>query len=203
MAVADVPAGGGYLRRHLPAGCAWLGHEPCGSFGHRDTAHASSSLLPLPWPDGSMDAAISLAGVHHLDDKAPFFAEIKRILRPGGRFVLSDVEAGTPAARFLDGFVGRHNSTGHAGAFLDAWTEGTLREAGWHVVSTALARFHWAFPDRTAMAAFCRELFDIGAASASDVGRAIEALLGVDGLPGGGIGLRWSLRTIVACKPLE
>ena len=30
--VVDVPAGGGYLRRYLPASCQWFGHEPCGSF---------------------------------------------------------------------------------------------------------------------------------------------------------------------------
>lgn len=32
MTVADVPAGGGYLRPFLPAGVVYLAHEPCASF---------------------------------------------------------------------------------------------------------------------------------------------------------------------------
>lgn len=203
MVVADVPAGGGYLRGYLPEGCGWIGHEPCADFtNHRTGAHAPGrALLPLPFADGAADVAISLAGVHHLADKRPLFRELLRITRPGGRFVLSDVAADTPVARFLDGFVGDHNSTGHEGIFLDGRTLEELAEAGWDVLSHRLARFHWVFADSAAMVAFCRGLFDICKADDAAIARALADGPGVEMLPDGRTGLRWSLMTIVAQRP--
>lgn len=203
MIVADVPAGGGYLDTYLPAGVACLGHEPCASFTHHgaEAGHAVRSLLPLPWADGSVDAVISLAGVHHIDDKRPLMTEVARVARPGGRFVLSDVAEDSPVSRFLDGFVGDHNSTGHEGVFLGPRTLRELQETGWLIRSAEQVRYHWAFDDRATMADFCRGLFDICKASPEQVGAAIEAGLGVDELEDGRIGMRWSLMTIVADKP--
>jgi len=67
----DVPAGGGYLRKYLPDGCEWLGHEPCDAFegqGQGPAHGLEQSLLPLPFADASAQCAISIAGVHHLSD---------------------------------------------------------------------------------------------------------------------------------------
>jgi len=203
MVVADIPAGGGYLRRYLPESCDWIGHEPCADFtNHRTGAgNAGRPLLPLPFADAAADAAISLAGVHHLADKRPLFREILRITRPGGRFVLSDVARGTATARFLDGFVGDSNSTGHAGIFLDDQTLVELGEAGWKIVSNGLERFHWVFDDTLSMVTFCRGLFDICKADDAAIARALRDGPGIDALPGGGVALRWSLMTIVARRP--
>jgi len=203
MVVADVPAGGGYLRRYLPEGCGWVGHEPCADFtNHRTGAQESGMpLLPLPFADSAADVAISIAGVHHLADKRPLFRDMRRIVRPGGRFVLSDVATDTPVARFLDGFVGDNNSTGHEGVFLDAHTPGELAEAGWDVLSHRLEAFHWVFADEDAMVAFCRGLFDICKAGDAAIARALHDGPGVEQLPDGRTGLRWSLMTIVARRP--
>ena len=203
MTVADVPAGGGYLRGYLPQGCRWIGHEPCSDFTNHRTgaAEAARPLLPLPFADGEADTAISLAGVHHLADKRDLFAEMRRITRPGGRFALSDVARGTPTAHFLDGFVGNYNSTGHEGVFLDDHTLTELKEAGWQVLSAELRHFHWVFPDRAAMAGFCRRLFDICKTNADHVASALESGPGTDQLDGGMLGLRWSLMTVVSENP--
>ena len=104
MVVADVPSGGGYLRRYLPKGCTWTGHEPCASFTrHGALADPGVPLLPLPWADHSIDTAFTLAGVHHIDDKRPLFAELFRVVKPGGKLVVSDVAEGSIVAKFLDG----------------------------------------------------------------------------------------------------
>lgn len=199
MVVADVPAGGGYLRRYLPAGCTWQGHEPCASFTHHSAAtNTGSPLLPLPWWDASVDVAISLAGVHHIDDKRPLFAELWRVVKPGGRLVVSDVAAGSTVAQFLDGYVGAHNSTGHEGVFIDEDTLVELRAAGWAVQSHGVRDFHWVFADRSAMAAFCHALFDLRTSSVLDTQHAIESQLGVHCRPDGTLGMAWSLMTIIA-----
>lgn len=204
MVVADVPAGGGYLQNYAPTGCTVQGHEPCATFSdHHASGHGLTArpLLPLPWADQSIDIAISLAGVHHLADKRSLFADMLRVTRPGGRFVLSDVAADTNVALFLDGFVGANNSTGHEGAFLDERTVEELREAGWQIVSQEMASFHWVFAQREDMAGFCRGLFDICKVSPGKVEQALAECLGVDVLADGQIGLRWSLMTIVAERP--
>jgi ubiquinone/menaquinone biosynthesis C-methylase UbiE len=40
----------------------------------------------LPLRDGCADAVFMLGGIHHVNDRATLFAEIARVLRPGGRF---------------------------------------------------------------------------------------------------------------------
>lgn len=196
MAVIDVPAGGGYLAQHLPAGCHWLGHEPCRSFINAGDTHATT-LLPLPWPDATADAAISLAGVHHLDDKRALFDELARVTKPGATFVLADVHADAAVARFLDDFVGAHNSTGHVGNYLGPRTAVELSACGWQVQSAERVPFHWRFDDRASMGRFCHLMFDLRSATPEDTARAAEATLGVDALPDG-VGLRWELYCVVA-----
>lgn len=202
MVVADVPAGGGYLRQHLPAECHWWGHEPCASFtNHRASAAAAAlPLLPLPWPDASVDVAISLAGVHHLDDKRPLWTELWRVVKPGGGLVVSDVATGSVVARFLDGYVGAHNSTGHEGVFLDHGTLDELGQSGWSVQRHALQVFEWVFPDRLSMAGFCHELFDLRTSDVADTQAAIESQLGVTMRSDGTVGMRWELMTVLVVK---
>jgi ubiquinone/menaquinone biosynthesis C-methylase UbiE len=43
----------------------------------------------LPWPDGQLDAAVSLFGLIFFPERARGLAELRRVLRPGGRAVVS------------------------------------------------------------------------------------------------------------------
>jgi SAM-dependent methyltransferase len=45
---------------------------------------------PLPFPAGSFDVVFSKDAIIHIPDKEALFADIHRLLRPGGRFVASD-----------------------------------------------------------------------------------------------------------------
>ena len=174
MVIADVPAGGGYLKPYLPQSCTWLGHEPCSSFTHHGKSTTGAGpLLPLPWPDASIDVAVSLAGVHHIKDKRPLFSELHRVVKKNGRFVLSDVATGSSVAHFLDDYVGRYNSTGHEGIFLDDHTLAELDESGWDVKSAEQVHFHWKFSGYKEMGIFCNGLFDVCKASAVDTTKAI------------------------------
>ena len=44
----------------------------------------------LPFEDGSFDAVITSNSFHHYPHPKHFFAEVKRVLRPGGRLILRD-----------------------------------------------------------------------------------------------------------------
>jgi SAM-dependent methyltransferase len=197
--VIDIPAGGGYLQRYLPNSCSWHGHEPCASF--REDGALDDGLLPLPWPDGFADSAISVAGVHHLDDKRPLLAELHRVLKPGGRLVLADVHRDSAVARFLDDFVGRHNSTGHAGRYLDADTLCDFEASGFTVERAVRTPYCWWFADRGQMGAFCALLFDISRIDATEVADAIEASLGVVHA-GDAIGMNWELFTLTGIRTI-
>jgi SAM-dependent methyltransferase len=196
--VLDVPAGGGYLRRYLPAACRYLGHEPCASFADADSI-GDRDLLPLPWGGASADLAFSIAGVHHLEDKQPLYRELHRVLKPGGRLVLADAHVASGVARFLDDFVGRYNSTGHSGIYLDDRTAAEVAASGFSILRSERVHYAWWFPDRRTMGAFARLLFDVRRASVDDVVEAIERKLGTVER-GGEVGMRWELLFLLASR---
>ncbi|GAB3245797.1 class I SAM-dependent methyltransferase [Kineococcus gypseus] len=43
----------------------------------------------LPWPDASFDAAVCALAIHYAEDEPAAFAELHRLLRPGGVLVVS------------------------------------------------------------------------------------------------------------------
>jgi ubiquinone/menaquinone biosynthesis C-methylase UbiE len=52
-----------------------------------------ASTMDLPFPDRSFDSAICIEAAHNFVDKLRFLAEVRRVLRPGGRLVLVDIVA--------------------------------------------------------------------------------------------------------------
>jgi len=108
--VLDIPAGPGYLlkdlqalgftgvaadidtRLHVLEGVAYAAVDMCGDF---------------PFPDASFDYVVSIEGIEHIQNHFAFLAEVKRVLKPGGRLVLTTPNIGTLTSRwkfFLSGF---------------------------------------------------------------------------------------------------
>ncbi len=52
------------------------------------------NALAMPFADGSFDAVWTQQATMNIEDKARLYAEIHRVLRPGGRYALQEVMAG-------------------------------------------------------------------------------------------------------------
>ncbi len=101
MTVADIGAGSGFISEGLrgrgvrviavdssPAMLAEL-RRKLGA-GEIDTREGEAEHLPIA--DGSVDCAFGNMVLHHVEHPAAAIAELARILKPGGRVVLTDVD---------------------------------------------------------------------------------------------------------------
>ena len=105
MTVADVGAGTGFLAAGL-APLVEKVHLLDGSAAMLDVARQNLAQfenlefhtadgLSLPLPDASLDAAFANMYLHHCPDPLAAIQEMVRTLRPGGRLVITDMDAHT------------------------------------------------------------------------------------------------------------
>jgi ubiquinone/menaquinone biosynthesis C-methylase UbiE len=106
----------------------------------------------LPFADETFDVATARFAPHHFPHPERFCAEVRRVLRPGGRFVMFDNMA--PEDDELDAFVNRFErwrDPGHERARrLSEW-RGMLEAAGMRVApSPPLSRKRYDYDEWTA-----------------------------------------------------
>jgi ubiquinone/menaquinone biosynthesis C-methylase UbiE len=96
----------------------------------------------LPFPDRTFDAVTSSLMMHHLPEHVQVkgLAEIKRVLKPGGRLLIADMMRPSTSflARFFTSLLLHH---GHATQFgIEALPE-LLKEAGFDEIKQLDDRF--------------------------------------------------------------
>lgn len=209
--IVDAPAGGGYpadgLRRRLGDAVRVICVEPAEHFGAAiqpvfEKRHEPVDRTSLAFD--SVDAVASLAGLHHFCDKGTVYQEWWRIITPGGRLVIADVQAATPTAEFLNVFVHENTPGGHEGFFVQPgeWSR-DLVDAGFVVVSEELLSVPWRYPDRLTMEKLCHRLFGVSKTDSQSTGRAIDTILGATSDASGGCKMEWQLRYASAFKPVS
>lgn len=72
------------------------------SEGFANVAFHQGNATALPVPDASFDRALSVQVLEYVDDIPAALAEMRRVLRPGGRLVLWDVDWATVSWYALD-----------------------------------------------------------------------------------------------------
>lgn len=58
--------------------------------GRSNTLFVQGDATKAPIADGSIDTVLMLGGIHHVPDRAALFKEVRRILKPGGRFIFRE-----------------------------------------------------------------------------------------------------------------
>ncbi len=103
MRVADVGAGPGFLaagiapvvaRVHcVDSSAAMLDRAKANLAAFANVRYHVSDGERLPLPDGSVDAVVANMYLHHAPDPSEALGEMARVLRPGGRLVLTDLDS--------------------------------------------------------------------------------------------------------------
>lgn len=184
--ILDIPAGGGYLARHLGDGAQVTSLEITSGFSQGIEVVDPERLDA--WQ--GMDRAVCLTALHHFNDAIGFLGRLVRTVRPGGLLHLADVAAGSPLCAFLDGFVGRYNATGHAGRYLSPQARDYA--ALGRVTRCEEARCDWRFPDEAAMLRFCNDLFGLRDCPQEALREALLTHAGFDA-DAGEVRLHWRL----------
>jgi SAM-dependent methyltransferase len=89
--VIDIGCGDRWVEPFLSSSCAYLALDfpPTGKLMYRAHPHVFASASALPLPDQSVDTVLLIEVAEHLAQPASAFAEIARVLRPGGRLLMS------------------------------------------------------------------------------------------------------------------
>ena len=120
--VGDIGAGPGFLAAEMAAdGARVIAVDPSASMRElargrsADVEVVDGSSEALPLPDGTLDAAVATQVLEYVPDVPGALAEIRRVLRPGGRVLLLDTD--------WDSVVWHSSDADRTRAVLAAWEE--------------------------------------------------------------------------------
>jgi len=94
-----------------PSGLAWgldvtpkmvqAASERAEEAGVQNVHFLLGSMDAIPLEDQSVDAVLSNCAINHVEDKVAVYREIYRVLREGGRFVVSDIMTDEPLPDYI------------------------------------------------------------------------------------------------------
>ncbi len=184
--ILDIPSGGGYLNNYIDKPVNLVAVETSHEFVRNLQPTQNLSLLVchdlcnLVLPSNSVDRIISLAGLHHLENKHKFYQECFRLLKPGGWLCMADAYEGSKVAKFLNVFVDANNSMGHEGTFFNDSTIKELQSSGFDISYNAAKQYHWLFDSPLQMATYCKQLFGMDLSEPENIIKGIDQYLGYE-----------------------
>ncbi|MGE0056682.1 MAG: class I SAM-dependent methyltransferase [Dehalococcoidia bacterium] len=118
----------------------------CTDAGRENAAFVLGNSKRLPFADASFDVVVTRSAIHHFDDPTTVLAEVARILRAGGRLVLSDVVSSEDADESsLHNALETLRDPSHVRMLSRSVLLGELKRAGFEVESEAQQVAHREF----------------------------------------------------------
>lgn len=200
----DMPSAGGYLSSYIHTpNLHVIAIDPTPEFIPLCKNVVSdtrlSALDDLPLKDKSVDIVVCLAGLHHEPSPDGVLAEISRVLKDKtGRVIIAEINSGSNVAHFFNKFVHQYNSNGHYARFIDDNFMKIFSSNHLRIEHDEILSYHWPFESRFALGDCLQRMFGINLSTPEKIADAVEEILGIDNLPDGRIGMRWSLRFIYA-----
>ncbi|HEV8360784.1 MAG TPA: methyltransferase domain-containing protein [Candidatus Thermoplasmatota archaeon] len=141
MALLDVGGGTGWMAAQLAAQATVVephaGKRRHGARAHPGLTFVDARAEALPFPDASFDRVLFLVSLHHIADQPQALREARRVLRPGGRAAVFEMDARQRGPRWIHALPVR---LGHAIHLLDPdELASLLRAAGFADVRTERA----------------------------------------------------------------
>ena len=144
--VLDIGSGPGFLasgikRRHLAARVIGLDNNSeminiarrTWQTGPYDMEFIKGDAHRLPFANGTADFVVSSLSLHHWADAGKVFKEIKRVLKPGGRFLIYDLRRDGPLLFYYALKIGQalssrdiRRTNGAVGSFWSSYTPSEL-----------------------------------------------------------------------------
>ena len=165
-----------------------------------EIAQGGADTLPLDLPQNSYDAIWSGGSFHHVPNKTAAFQHFYKLLKKGGRLVISDVFAGSTLAKHFDLEVAKYCVTGHEVAFLtEEFADSLCYLMGFQKPQFIKKTIQWKFSSKEDLGIFLCKIHAMKKTTPSDCYKRAEAILGVEH-KNGLYCLNWPLTTLVAKK---
>jgi SAM-dependent methyltransferase len=128
--ILNVGAGSGRLSLDLPGSISVdIVHAKLRYMRRYDVNPAvTASVFHLPFPDDTFDCVLCCEVVEHVPRDPSPIAELVRVLRPGGRLVLSTPDYGTPIWPIVEKLYAAAQPKGYADEHITHYTEESLIE---------------------------------------------------------------------------
>lgn len=179
--IADIPCGACYLSKYIQNNTTIYYIDESEVFLKNCEKRYNllkTSINNIPLKSSYFDKIFSLAGTHHIENKEPFYIEVKRLLKKNGNFIYADVLEGSKEDKFLNYFVNKNNSLGHKGIFLNDTTVSSLNTIGLNVYRSEYINVKWTFDNESEMINFVKNIFGLDLASNENILRSIKNILG-------------------------
>jgi ubiquinone/menaquinone biosynthesis C-methylase UbiE len=117
--------------------------------GVQNIAFAVGNAQQIPFPDGSLDLALTSYALHHVPDPAQVIGEMSRVFKPGGRVGVIDIFASEdPRSAEMHDRIERvrdpsHTRTLARGEFEKLFGAKGLRITGTHIEEHAVTFDQW------------------------------------------------------------
>lgn len=191
--ILHIASAGVHIEPFIGISCDYVRTEENRAMAEMDNVRYSP-LNMLPFSENSFDKIVIVATLHHYneDEREQLYGEVCRILKPGGKFVICDVEENSEQDLLLNQCVDRYNPFGHKGLFFKP-EYGIVLSRYFKEVDVFQREYPWVFKSVNEFNDYCNHLFYLKDLPVEDTFDTIRRYITVISNTDGTIHMKWKL----------